>query len=140
MQKLTLLLFLAFFSLAVKAQKFEGTWLNASKEGRIEILKKGNTYIGKLIWIKEPNDESGKPKLDKNNPNASLKQRPLLGIELVKDMKLQDGILEDGTVYDPKSGKTYSCKIKLVGQDKMELRGFVGFSMLGRTETWTRVK
>ncbi|RZK47968.1 MAG: DUF2147 domain-containing protein [Pedobacter sp.] len=138
--KLSLIILFTIFTLGVKAQKFEGTWLNSSKEGRIEIVKKGNAYFGKLIWIKEPNDEQGKPKLDKNNPNPQLRNKALIGTEIIKDMKLNGAVLEDGSVYDPKTGKTYSCRIKLVGSDKMELRGYVGISMLGRTEVWTRVK
>jgi uncharacterized protein (DUF2147 family) len=90
--------------------------------------------------MKVPNNPDGKPKLDKNNPNTSLSQNPILGLVILKDFVFSDNIWEGGSIYDPKTGKTYSCKISPQGPDKINVRGFVGFSMLGRTESWTRVK
>lgn len=117
-----------------------GKWQNPSGEGRIEVTKKGGKYYGKLFWLKEPNDAAGKPKLDAKNPDESLQKRQIQGLEILKDFDAKgDGVYENGTIYDPKSGKTYSCKMTLKG-DKLEIRGFVGISLLGRTEVWTRVK
>jgi len=118
-----------------------GKWINPSGEGQIQIYKKGNLFFGKLAWIKEPDDKAtGKPKLDVNNPDKSLQTRPILGLELLKNFKFDgDDVYEDGTIYDPKSGKTYSCKMTLNG-NKLKIRGFIGISLLGRSEVWTRVK
>lgn len=126
---------------AQNADAILGKWINPSGEGQIQIYKKGNLYFGKLAWIKEPNDEStGKPKLDIKNPDKSLQSRPILGLELLKNFKFDgDDVYEDGTIYDPKSGKTYSCKMTLNG-NKLKIRGFIGVSLLGRSEVWTRVK
>jgi uncharacterized protein (DUF2147 family) len=87
-----------------------------------------------------PNDDQGKPKADKKNPDENLKSRPLLNLELLKDFTF-DGkdTWKDGTIYDPKSGKTYSCKM-VIEEDKLKIRGYVGISLLGRTEVWTRIK
>ncbi|MBC7915646.1 MAG: DUF2147 domain-containing protein, partial [Pyrinomonadaceae bacterium] len=118
-----------------------GKWLNVSGEGQIMIYKKGNEYFGKLVWLKSPQDDKGSPKLDIKNPEVSLKTRPVLGLEILKNFSYGgDGIWEDGSIYDPKTGKTYSCKMSMASKDKLNIRGFVGFSMLGKTETWTRVK
>ncbi len=132
------------FVLNAKAQNADailGKWINPSGEGQIQIYKKSNLYFGKLAWIKEPNDETtGKPKLDVKNPDKTLQSRPILGLELLKNFKFDgDDVYEDGTIYDPKSGKTYSCKMTLTG-NKLKIRGFVGISLLGRSEVWTRVK
>jgi len=132
------------FVVNAKAQNADailGKWINPSGEGQIQIYKKGNLFFGKLAWIKEPNDEAtGKPKLDVKNPDKSLQSRPILGLELLKNFKFDgDDVYEDGTIYDPKSGKTYSCKMTLNG-NKLKIRGFVGISLLGRSEVWTRVK
>lgn len=133
-------LWMASSALAQDADAIQGRWQNPSGEGRIEVTKRGGKYYGKLYWLKEPNDEHGKPKLDANNPEASLRNRQLQGLEILKDFDAKGkGGYEGGTIYDPKSGKTYSCKMTLKS-DKLDIRGFVGISLLGRTETWARVK
>jgi uncharacterized protein (DUF2147 family) len=117
-----------------------GKWLNPSGEGQIEIYKKGDKYFGKLVWIKEPNDENGKPKTDIQNPNASLKNKPVLGIELLKGFVFEDNRWTDGSIYDPKSGKTYSCNLTLKDNNRLNVRGYIGISLLGRSEVWKRLK
>jgi uncharacterized protein (DUF2147 family) len=142
-----IILFLAVFCFTASAQKADvvlGTWVNPNGEDHILIYKKGYKYFGKLDWIKYPNDEQGKPKTDKNNPDEALRSRPELGLELLKDFTFDvdnDGnsLYSDGTIYDPKNGKTYSCKMTLVG-NRLKIRGYIGISLFGRSETWTRVK
>ncbi|MDB4926764.1 DUF2147 domain-containing protein [Mucilaginibacter sp.] len=138
-----ILLFLSIFNFAASAQKADailGTWVNPSGEDHILIYKIGNKYFGKLDWIKYPNDENGKPKTDKKNPDDALKSRPELGLELLKDFIFDgDKVYIDGTIYDPKSGKTYSCKMT-IDSNKLKIRGYIGISLLGRSEIWTRVK
>ena len=82
----------------------------------------------------------GKPKVDKNNEEESLRSRPVIGVPLLKGFEWDDDIYEDGTIYDPENGKTYSCEITFDGNDKLNVRGYIGFSLLGRTTYWTRVK
>jgi uncharacterized protein (DUF2147 family) len=143
-KKLTLsIAMLLFFVLSVSAQNADavlGKWLNPSGEGQVEIYKKGDKFFGKLAWIKFPNDANGKPKTDIKNPDASLRTRPELGLELLKNFTFDgDNVYEGGTIYDPKSGKTYSCKMTLSGK-KLKIRGYVGISLFGRSEEWTRVE
>ena len=130
------------FSLSAMAQKADnilGKWINSSGEGQVLIYKKDNRFYGKLVWLKIP-DRDGKPKMDIHNPDHALQTRPELGLELLKDFTF-DGtdVYENGTIYDPKSGKTYSCKMTLNG-NSLRIRGYVGISLFGRTEIWTRVK
>jgi uncharacterized protein (DUF2147 family) len=116
-----------------------GTWYNGSKESRIEIYKCGDKYCGKIVWLKEPNNEQGKPKVDKNNPDSKLQSRQLMGLVLMKDFEYNSGnVWDDGEIYDPKSGKTYSCKMTLTDPNRLEVRGYVGISLIGRTDVWTR--
>ena len=138
------LLLLFVFSLTAAAQKnadaILGSWANHSGEDHILIYKKGNKYFGKLEWLKFPNDETGKPKTDKNNPDPALRSRPDQGLEMLKDFVYDgDNVYEDGTIYDPKNGKTYSCKMTLEG-NTLRIRGYIGISLFGRTEIMTRVK
>ncbi|AHM59166.1 hypothetical protein D770_04495 [Flammeovirgaceae bacterium 311] len=124
-----------------RADDILGTWWNAEKTSKIEVYKNGNKYFGKIIHLETPNDDQGKPRVDKDNPDAKLRNRPLMGLVILKGLEYdEDGEFEDGEIYDPKSGKTYSANAKLVGKDKLDLRGYVGISLIGRTSTWTRAK
>ncbi len=141
MKKLIFIFFLVATSFTVFGQQADdvlGKWLNSSKEAHIQIYKKGNKYFGKLAWLKEPYDESGKPKKDSKNPSEELRTRTLYGLEILKGFSFNDGVWEKGTIYDPKTGKTYSCKMTLSG-NKLNVRGFVGVSLIGRTDVWTKV-
>ncbi|MBY0543795.1 MAG: DUF2147 domain-containing protein [Sphingobacteriaceae bacterium] len=141
-KKLAPLFLLITLSSSVFAQKADdilGKWLNSSGEGQIEIYKKGDKYFGKLVWIKEPN-ENGKPKLDIKNPDAKLKSNPLLGLNIVKDFAYDGVKWTEGKVYDPKTGKTYSGNMSMTGLNQLNMRGYIGISLIGRTENWKRVK
>lgn len=111
-----------------------GKWQNPSGEGKIEIYKKGEKYFGKLYWVKDAS------KKDVNNPKESLRTRQIQGLEILTNFNKSDNTYEGGQIYDPKSGKTYSCKMTIKGSDQLDIRGYVGVSFLGRTETWKRVK
>ncbi|MES2060817.1 MAG: DUF2147 domain-containing protein [Bacteroidota bacterium] len=142
-KKFCFVIAIALCSISASAQNADailGKWLSANGEGQIQIYKKESKFFGKLSWIKVPNDDSGKPKADDHNPDKNLQSRPVLGIELLKNFTFDgDNVYEDGTIYDPKSGKTYSCKMTLKG-DVLKIRGYIGISLLGRSENWTRVK
>lgn len=144
MKKITFCLLLIVFGLKLSAQNKDaivGKWLTPKHDARIEIYKKGEAYFGKLAWVKEANDASGKPKLDVKNPDQTLRSRPLLNLEFLKNFVYKGGdSWENGEIYDPQSGKTYSSKISMPGNDKLNLRGYIGVSLFGRTETWTREK
>jgi uncharacterized protein (DUF2147 family) len=138
-------IFLLAFSLinivafSQKRDDILGKWVNPSGEGQIEIYKKSDRYFGKLIWLKEPNDANGKPKLDHKNPDASLKTKPILGLEILKDFVFENEKWTDGTIYDPKTGKIYSCNIT-IKSGQLNIRGYIGISLIGRSEIWKRVK
>lgn len=122
-----------------QADAILGTWLTEKKDGHVQIFKSGERYYGKLVWMKDPYQSDGKtPKVDKENPDASLRKRPLQQLVFLTGFVYEDGTWKDGKIYDPESGKTYSAKMKLKG-NTLDLRGFVGFSALGRTTTWTRL-
>ncbi|MDI9881463.1 DUF2147 domain-containing protein [Flectobacillus longus] len=111
-----------------------GEWLSESKDGKVLIFKQGDKYFGKLSWIKDA------AKKDVNNPDASLRSQPLLGLVILKNFEFTGKAWEEGSIYDPKNGKSYSCNMKLKKADELEIRGFVGVSLLGRTTVWTKVK
>lgn len=143
MKKTLFLLAFLFATATVFAQSADaivGKWLNKDGDAHIQIYKKGSKYYGKLVWLKNPTNEEGKAKTDIHNPNTNLRSRAILGLEILQNFSYDDGEWEDGTIYDPKSGKTYSCKMTMSGNDKLNVRGYIGISLIGRTDTWTRVK
>ncbi len=116
-----------------------GTWLVQDGSAKVKIEKSNGKFTGKLVWIKAPNDKNGKPLLDTKNPAPSLRSRPQLGLKLLENFSYDgDKVWIDGTIYDPDSGKTYSCKITMKNSETMEVRGYVGISLFGRTDTWKR--
>ncbi|WP_373514808.1 DUF2147 domain-containing protein [Persicitalea sp.] len=119
-----------------------GTWLTGSKKGRVQIYKQGNAYFGKIVWLQEPNDpKTGNPKTDISNPNPKKRDQPLLGLVNLRDFRYDgDNVWDEGKIYDPENGKEYSCKMTLRDDNTLDVRGYVGFSLLGRTDTWQRVK
>lgn len=131
------------FAQTNEADKILGTWLVKDGKSHIKIEKIGTKYFGKVVWLKEPNDpETGKPETDDKNPDESLQNTPILGLRIMKDFVYEGkGVFKSGNVYDPNKGKTYCGKITLIDNNTLDLRGSIcGFSILGRTETWTRVK
>ena len=139
-KKLFLLLFLfagiASTALAqTNSDAIIGEWINEKKDAKFQIFKQENKYYGKVIW------GTGDQKKDTKNPDAKLRNRDLIGLVILNHFVF-DGhsTWENGTIYDPREGKTYSCKITMKNKDKINIRGFIGLSLFGRTEIWSRIK
>lgn len=142
------LFMVAFFALSssaqIKGDDINGIWLNEDEDAHIKIENRDGKYFGNIVWLKEPNEEdTGLPKLDDENPDAELQKRPVMGLELLTGFVFDgDDEWEDGDIYDPKSGKTYSCYMVFTDdtKSKLKVRGYIGVSLLGKTTYWTRVK
>ena len=117
-----------------------GIWKTGSGNGKVEIYKKGDKFLGKIVWLIEPIDsKTGKPKTDLQHPDKSMHNRPLLGlINLWGFLYKGDNKWEDGHIYDPKNGKEYKCIISFKDNNTLNVRGYIGFSVIGRTDVWTR--
>ena len=117
-----------------------GVWKNGEGTGHIRIEKAGTKYHGRIVWLKEPIDpETGKPKLDKLNPDKSKKSAPLMGMTNLWGFNYTGkNVWDDGKIYDPKKGSTYDCTIKMKDANTLDVRGYIGISLIGRTDTWTR--
>lgn len=144
-QKFLLSLVIAIFTFGnlsaqdFKAEDILGRWFNEEKDAKVEIYIDNGKYYGKVVWLEEPNEEDGKPKLDDENPDEELQKRPVMGLLLMTNFDYEgEGEWENGDIYDPKSGKTYSCYMKLESKEKLKVRGFIGVSWIGRTTYWTR--
>lgn len=117
-----------------------GVWKTGEGNAMVKIYKNGAKYQGRVVWLKEPNDpETGKPKVDKNNESPAARTKPVLGlINIWGFVHKGDNVWEEGNIYDPKNGNTYSSEMKLINANSLEVRGYIGVSLIGRTDTWTR--
>ena len=124
-----------------------GQWLTTDGKARVEIVKHDGVYDGNIIWLKQPTYTAqdkegvpGQPKVDLKNPDKALRNRPIIGLPLISGFKYAgDNAWSDGHIYDPESGKLYSCKMTLMMDGRLKVRGYLGISLFGRTEIWTRV-
>jgi len=117
-----------------------GQWFTEHDESIIEIYESGESYCGKIVWLKAPFNSDGSEKVDSNNSDASLKTRKIIGMDIVTGFKHKgDESWDSGKIYDPNNGKTYSCLARLDGE-ALIIRGYIGISLIGRTTVWKRVK
>jgi uncharacterized protein (DUF2147 family) len=124
---------------AQNADAVLGVWKNGEGTGMVQIYKKAEKYYGKIVWLKVPNDANGKPRVDVNNPEPKLQSRTLKGLENLRDFVYKgNNKWEDGKAYDPKNGNDYSCEMKLIDDNTLEVRGFIGVSLFGKTDVWKR--
>ncbi len=145
---LVLVLGWASNSVAQKGDAVVGKWWNEEKDAQIEVYPCEGKYCGKIILLKEPNypagdpkGMAGKPKVDRENPDASQRERPTLGMNLVWGFTpAGENLWEGGFIYNPREGKTYKCKMTLENPDLLKVRGFIGISLIGKTNIWSRVK
>ena len=122
------------FASAAHAQSVLGQWQEPGGS-RIEVFRCGPDVCARLIAIQA----DAPTHVDAHNPDPTLRTRSLCGLEIGQGFHPADPAhAEEGKLYDPKSGKTYSGSLTAEG-DKLKLRGYVGVKLFGRSETWTRV-
>ena len=142
MKKITTTLLFAFIGLLAFSQTnadIVGEWYNAEKDAVITLFEDNETVSGKITWMQFPNDDNGNPKTDPLNPDEKLKSRARMGMVMLTGFAfIKDKIWDDGELYDPKKGKTYSGMMTLKDENTIDLRGYIGFSFIGRSSTWTR--
>ena len=143
--KFMLWLALLFLGGAVKAQsktdEILGIWLTTGKEpAKVQIYKSGNKYYGKIIWLQYPIDNAGKVKTDIKNPDQSKRSNTVIGLVIITNFTFNgEDEWKGGDIYDPESGNTYSSYLLLKDKNTLKVRGYVGLSIFGRTEIWSRV-
>ena len=131
---------LSYSTYAQNNKNVVGDWYNAEKDAVINIFEaEDQTISGKIIWMLNPNDENGDPKTDPLNPNQDLRKRSRLGMVMMHGFTYVDNnVWDNGKLYDPKKGKTYTGMITLKDANTLDLRGYIGLSFIGRSSTWTR--
>ena len=115
----------------------DGTWLSGDGDGWIDVTVTPAGLSGVIEG--SANADEGRPDTDEKNPDPALRNRPLIGLQLFQGFDYAgNGRWTGGTIYDPNSGKTYRCIVTYVDHNTLKVRGYIGVSLLGRTETWTR--
>jgi uncharacterized protein (DUF2147 family) len=124
---------------AAQAASPIGLWRGA--DAVFELFESDGRLSGKIVALSEPTTAEGKEKTDIYNPDPTKRKFPIVGLVFISGLtKKSDSQWENGTVYDPKSGRTYSCFMELQEPDKIMVRGFIGIAEFGRTYIWTRAK
>lgn len=125
----------ALLAQEISSEDVAGTWFTADKTGEITIYKSGDTYFGKITA------GTSDQKFDIHNPDKARRRDPLIGLVILKNLEYEgENKWTDGTVYDPKNGKTYSCNLTLLDRNHLKITGYIGFSWIGRSEEWERIR
>lgn len=160
MKKIIGLLLFFIFSFSIQASEPDavlGFWFANEGKSKIEIYKCKSKYCGRIVWLKEPkypaDDDKGMAgliKVDRENESESLRSRPIVGLNVMTDFVFDKtseyGDEEEkvapswteGKIYDPRNGKMYSCNMALTNPKQLDVSGYIGIPLFGRTETWIR--
>lgn len=121
----------------------EGCWLVEGRDGVVELRSDGGAVQGRLVGLADPvfreGEEGATPgavRTDRENDDPALRDRPLAGLLLVEGLVRDGSRWEDGRIYDPESGRTYSVRAELEDDGRLRIRGYVGTPLLGRTTHW----
>ena len=122
------------------SQTIFGKWKTVDDEtgmenGIVEIYEKAGKVYGRIIEILEKEKKHLKCEICEGED----KNKPVLGLVIIKGLKKKGDFYEGGKVIDPKNGKSYHCKMSLEGKDKLIVRGYIGISLFGRSQTWFRI-
>ena len=140
--KLLLNFVFAILSLSISAQNHPddliGKWVNEDASARFEFFKTGNTYNAKIIWLAKHQNENGEQKLDKNNPDKKLRNRPIIELVMLTGLQFSanNTMWNDGKIYSPEKGETLACKIRLTNKNELALT--VSKSIFSVTKKWKR--
>lgn len=118
-----------------------GLWWAEGGAAQVEIAPCGDALCGRVVWLRSPFDEYGCVLRDVENPKRKQRARPVLGIDLLRNVRASPERLGEwsGEIYDPTSGRTYDAVLEMGGTDRLRVRGYLGIRLLGRTTTWLRV-
>ena len=142
MKRSLIILSTLLFAIAIHAQsdseRIVGVWLNHLENAKVEIFQRDGKFFGKLVWIDTPADVDINLATDRNNPDPSLRNRKIKGLEMLMYLKYDDGIWKDGKLYSPEKGKRVNCKLK-VSAENQTLYVTASRGWFSKTLEWTRL-
>ena len=102
-----------------------GLWRMSNGKVTVKVAPCGAKLCGTVVALKKPRDDKGRPRLDKENPNAALRRRPVVGLTILSNMQPAGENYWTGTIYNPDDGNTYSSNMQLQGSNTMRVQGCV---------------
>jgi uncharacterized protein (DUF2147 family) len=124
---------------AFAAPREAGIWYDDSGQGAVEIVPCGDKLCGRIVWLKDPLNAEGRPKMDRYNPKPENRERQICGLQVIGGLqRMDDGGWDTGWIYDPKQGTAYDLAIALVAKDQLQITGYKGLKLLSKTFMWTR--
>ncbi|MEM9043637.1 MAG: DUF2147 domain-containing protein [Pseudomonadota bacterium] len=118
------------------ADSIEGRWLTGKRKVAITLFSCGDAYCGRIDWLAKPYRKDGSLKIDNENPDPTLRDRPYCGIEIITALRPDgSGVWTGGDLYNPQDGRTYDIEIKTDGK-ALDVRAYLGIRLLGKTENW----
>lgn len=121
-----------------------GTWIDHTGRGAVEILPCDDTtreLCGRIVWLKDPNDDKGRPLRDILNKDAGLRGKPICGLQIIGALKKQsDGSWDEGWIYDPEKGDKFDVELRMRNPEQLQVKGYLGLKFLSETYVWTRAK
>ena len=127
----------AGITLYAQSDILPGVWVTEGSRSKVEIFRTGNSYAAKIIWLAEENNTEGQPKTDKKNPDPSLRSRPIIGLVILSDLKLENGIWKGSKIYSPERGEYIDCSLQL--QDGYTLRITATKGFFSTTKYWRKL-
>ena len=119
-----------------KADRVLGDWLTQQNKGVVRLFRNDAGLIdGRIVGGDHPD------RVDSNNPDPAQRQTLLRGKVIARGFRFDgESYWTGGTIYDPNNGSTYKCRMRLNAEGQLEVRGYIGTPLLGRTAVWTRMK
>jgi uncharacterized protein (DUF2147 family) len=124
---------------ALAEDEASGVWRLDNGKVTVRVTPCGANLCGTVIALKKPHDKNGNPRLDKENPKASLRSRPVIGLTILSNMKPSGDNSWKGTIYNPDDGNTYTSNMKLQGGGVMKVQGCVA-SVFCKTMKFVKVQ
>lgn len=117
-----------------------GVWADDQGETHVELYRCGEEICGKLVWLRKATTPAGLPRTDAHNPDLERQGKPLLGLVMMQHFRYDgEERWTNGSIYDPTNGRTYSCNLRMLQKDVLEVKGYIGFSFIGSAHRWKRV-
>jgi Uncharacterized protein conserved in bacteria len=135
----TALLALAVTSGTALAADPQGVWLTQDKDAVLTIAACNGLLCGRVIWLESATEPNGSLRLDQYNPDPEKQGQGVCGLVVINDLRPSGQDTWEGSVYDPRDGKTYSGSVTVLSDDSLSVRAYIALPIFGRNETWTRV-
>jgi uncharacterized protein (DUF2147 family) len=116
-----------------------GVWIDHTGRGAVEIAPCPEGLCGRIVWLQQPNDQSGQLLRDEKNEDRSKRSQPICGLQIIGGLKLQsDGSWDNGWIYDPDQGERFDVELRLRAPDQLQVKGYKGVKFLSETYQWKR--